>query len=419
MSGRRSILLLGGSAAQVEAIDKARELGYRTVLCDYLPDNPGRCHADSFHLVSTTDREAVLGVARAERVEGVVAYGSDPAAPTAAYVAELMGLPGNPYEAVSMLCDKERFRGMLRQEGFPAPRFFATGGSADADELVARAGELACPVVVKPVDSSGSKGVSVVRSPDDVPGAVSRAIACSRKGRAIVEQFVPEVDGGIVEAEIFVVDGIVESWVLMRSARGGGRASIVPTVSIHPPRIPLEWEASIRREIQRLVTAAGIGDGPMNIEMAVGGGGEVYFLDVGPRNGGNLLARFASLASGKDVVAATVESAMGGVRPEDVAYGGSPGCTWVQHILGSSNPGVFRRVREGYPGAGELVELHLFKEPGDSVDALVDASCEVGVAFLRFPAGASVEEVVLAVEDPCEVEDAALDGAGGCDGENR
>ena len=90
----KKLLLLGGSAQQVIAIKTAKRLGCETILCDYLPDNPGRCEADRFYLVSTTDEQAVLEVARREQVDGVLAYASDPAAPTAAYVAEKLGLPG-------------------------------------------------------------------------------------------------------------------------------------------------------------------------------------------------------------------------------------------------------------------------------------------------------------------------------------
>ena len=96
---RKSILLLGGSRQQVVAIEAAKRLGYRTVLCDYLPDNPGQYAADVFYLESTTDYKRMLEIARAERVSGVLAYASDPAAMTAAYVSERLGLPGNPMSA--------------------------------------------------------------------------------------------------------------------------------------------------------------------------------------------------------------------------------------------------------------------------------------------------------------------------------
>ena len=109
----KKILLLGGSAQQVPVIEKAKQLGYYTILCDYLPDNPGQYVADKFYPVSTTDKEPVLEIAEREQVNGVLAYASDPAAPTAAYVAEKMGLPGNPYQSVEILCNKDRFRKFL------------------------------------------------------------------------------------------------------------------------------------------------------------------------------------------------------------------------------------------------------------------------------------------------------------------
>lgn len=111
----KRILLLGGSAQQVIAIETAKKLGYYTILCDFLTDNPGQYAADKFYLVSTTDKEAVLEVAKKENIDGVLAYASDPAAPTAAYVAEKLGLPGNPYESVEILCNKDRFREFKEQ----------------------------------------------------------------------------------------------------------------------------------------------------------------------------------------------------------------------------------------------------------------------------------------------------------------
>ena len=114
----KKILLLGGSAQQVVAIETAKRLGYYTVLCDYLEDNPGQYSADKFYLVSTTDKEAVLKVAEDEKIDGVIAYASDPAAPTAAYVAEKMKLNTNRYDSVEILCNKGKFRKFLSENGY-------------------------------------------------------------------------------------------------------------------------------------------------------------------------------------------------------------------------------------------------------------------------------------------------------------
>ena len=117
----RKLLLLGGSSQQVKAIETAKQQGYYTVLCDFLPDNPGQYVADKFYLVSTTDKEAVLRVAQSEQIDGIVAYSSDPAAPTAAYVAEKMGLPGIPHKIADSFCVKNLVRQFLRENMFSVP----------------------------------------------------------------------------------------------------------------------------------------------------------------------------------------------------------------------------------------------------------------------------------------------------------
>ena len=109
----KKILLLGGSAQQVIAIETAKKLGYYTIVCDFLEDNPGQFVADKFYLVSTTDKDKILDVAKKENIDGILAYASDPAAPTAAFVAEKLRLPGNPYNSVDILCNKDKFRKFL------------------------------------------------------------------------------------------------------------------------------------------------------------------------------------------------------------------------------------------------------------------------------------------------------------------
>lgn len=132
----KKILLLGGSAQQITAIETAQRLGYFTVLCDYLTDNPGQYVADKFYLVSTTDKDAVLEVAEKENINGVLAYASDPAAPTAAYVAEKLELPSNPYQSVETLCNKDMFRQFLAENGFHTPQ--ANGFSTKEEALLCK-----------------------------------------------------------------------------------------------------------------------------------------------------------------------------------------------------------------------------------------------------------------------------------------
>ena len=179
----KKILLLGGSSQQVIAIETAERLGLYTILCDYLPDNPGQFHADKFYQESTTDKEKILQIAQEEKIDYIIAYASDPAAPTAAYVAEKMGLPTNPYKAVETLCNKDIFREFLKSHGFNTPRAV---GFKSKEDAIADIGNFTLPIIIKPVDSSGSKGATVLRDLSGLDAALDFAFSFSRGHRIIV-----------------------------------------------------------------------------------------------------------------------------------------------------------------------------------------------------------------------------------------
>ena len=122
---QKKILLLGGSAQQLVAIQAAKDLGYYTVVCDYLPDNPGQYIADKYYGASTTNVEAVYEIAKNEAVDGILAYASDPAALPAAIVAERLGLPTNPAKSVEILGLKYPWRQFLQNNGFACPKNFS------------------------------------------------------------------------------------------------------------------------------------------------------------------------------------------------------------------------------------------------------------------------------------------------------
>ena len=156
----KKLLLLGGSAQQIIAIEKAKTLGYYTILCDYLQDNPGQYVADKYYNVSTTDIDAVYEIAIKEKVNGVLAYASDPAALPAAIVCNRLGLPSNPTESVRILGLKHPWREFLRKNGFACPQSVSFSPDVSLEEFKELVKDFTWPLVIKPTDSSGSKGVS-------------------------------------------------------------------------------------------------------------------------------------------------------------------------------------------------------------------------------------------------------------------
>ena len=174
---KKKILILGGTSFQVPCIKYAKEKGYHVITCDYLSENPGHKYSDEFYNVSTTDLQAVLKLARKLEIDGILAYASDPAAPTAAYVAEKMGLPGNSYKAVKTLSEKDLYRSFLRLKNFNTPFY---GAYSSLNEFADEREEFTYPIIVKPVDSSGSKGISAVNDFWEMDKAINYAMKFSR-----------------------------------------------------------------------------------------------------------------------------------------------------------------------------------------------------------------------------------------------
>lgn len=382
----KKLLLLGGSAQQIVAIETAKRMGYYTVLCDYLTDNPGQYYADKFYLVSTTDKEAVLKVAEDECVDGVLAYASDPAAPTAAYIAEQLNLPGNPYESVEILCNKDRFREFLRKHKFCTPK-------ACGYESVNKAyydlsnGVFKLPVIVKPVDSSGSKGVCQVDSIEDAKNKIKYAMAFSRSKRVIVEEFV-EKFGYQIAGDGLSVDGkLVFRYFANDHFNPKCVNPFVPISASFPYNMPDSVQSKIHDEIQRLLAALNMKTSTYNFDMRIDDKYNVYLMEVAPRDGGNYIPQVIKYATGVDLVECSIKAAMGDkIEIRDVA---SPKGYYSYYAVHSLKDGTLKNIK--IKNEDHVLENHIIVKPGDQVKAFTGANTTLGCLIMKFD---SMEEML-------------------------
>lgn len=378
MKGKK-ILLLGGSAQQVVAIETAKRLGYYTILCDYLPDNPGQHYADKFYLLSTTDMEAILEVAKKEQIHGIVSYASDPAAPTAAYVASQLGLPGNPLESVITLCNKDRFRVFLDENGFNAPR---SGGYCSVEQGLAEQDGFRLPVIVKPVDSSGSKGATVLHDWAGLKDALEFAFSFSRSHRVIIEEFIEKKHPYLIGGDIFVVDGKIQLWGLLNCHRDYRVNPLVPVGKSYPLALEAEDEQAVRQTLQAMVDKLHIHCGAMNVELIVDREGRVWPIDIGPRNGGNMIPELLGEIFNVDVVELTLRAAMG----ETVRLCCTDGRKYyATHNLHSTDAGNFIDIDFSAELEPYILRKSVYKKPGDPVEYFDNAAKALGIVFLKFP----------------------------------
>ena len=381
----KRLLMLGGSTSQVCAIKKAKEMGHYVIICDYLPDNPGQFVADEFYQVSTTDKDAVLKLAKTLNLDGVVCYASDPAAPTAAYVCEKLGFPTNPYESVMVLSNKDTFREYLREHDFCVPY---AESYTDIDTMKANASKFKFPVMVKPVDSSGSKGINKIYSADEYDFAFGDAMKYSRCKRLVVEEFI-EKKGFQVSGDGFTVNGkLVFRCFGNEFYSDNGIKEYVPLGECWPSVLDKATQDKIHDELQRLITELGMKTGAYNIEVILDKDDNVYILELGARNGGSLIPQITQYATGVDMVEYTIKAALG----EDCSdiHMVEPTGFWSNYMVHSKKTGKLVKVNLDDEIKDNYVEYLTDYKAGGEVFAFENSGHALGTMVFKYD---SMEEM--------------------------
>ena len=377
---RKKLMLLGGIRYLLPVIRAARAQGYHVITADYLPDNIAHQYSDDYVNVSIVDREAVLEAAREKAIDGILSFGVDPGVVSAAYVQEQMGLPSSgPLRSTEILQNKDEFRKFLKENGFNVPE---SRSYASLEEAMQDRPRINYPVVVKPTDSAGSKGVSRVDRAGEMESALQTAFRHSIKRRVIVEEYIGK-KGFSSDTDSFSVDGKL-SFVSFNAQWFDAEAAnpFTPAAYSWPSTFTNEQEKYLTDEIQRLISLLGLGTAVYNIETRIGTDGKPYIMELTPRGGGNRLCEMLRYATGTDLIAALVRFAVGDSVPEvcQRPYKGH----WAEIILHADRNGSFERLDIASDLPAEVVERDLWVKRGDLVQAFRGANDAIGTLVLRF-----------------------------------
>ena len=397
-------MLLGGIHYLLPVIKAAHEKGYYVITADYLPDNVAHKYSDEYVNVNIVDKDAVLKVAQEKQIDGIISFGVDPGVVAAAYVQEKMGLPSmGPYESVEILQNKDKFRAFLQEHGFNCPK---SKSYLSVEDALADTDWLTWPMIVKPTDSAGSKGVTRVDRIEDYKAAVEEAFAKSYKGHIIVEQFLEKV-GCSSDTDMFSVNG--ELRVVTYNAQRFDANAInpyVPAAFTWPSTYTQEQEAYLTSEIQRLLHLLHMGTTVYNIETRIATDGKPYIMEVSPRGGGNRLAESVRYASGVDMITAAVRAAVGDEIEQfipSVAEGARVNykCHFAYVVLHAPKSGVFRglNIDADFWNKHHVEPLDLWVKPGEYVESFTGANATIGTFPCRFE---SKEEMEFAITHQSE-----------------
>jgi carbamoylphosphate synthase large subunit len=393
---QKKLMLLGGLRYLLPVIEEAHNLGVYVITADYLPNNFAHRYSDEYCNVSIIDKDAVLAKARELKIDGILAHAVDPGVVSAAYVAEKMGLPFQcSYEAACILQDKSLFREFLTEHGFNSPK---AKGYENIEDALNDVDYFNWPVIVKPVDSAGSKGVTKVEDKSKLREAIETAISSSYSRHFIIEDFLDKV-GAQSSADIFTVDGkLVYATYSDQLFDPDAANPYTPAIEIWPSSMEQKFQDDLTAQLQRLFDLLHVKSGIYNVESRVCSNGKAYIMEVSPRGGGNRIAELQDMATGQNLIQNEIKKALG--MPLDNITAPEYKGVWCNYILHSNKQGTLASLEFDQEFQSKYIrDVGLIVKNGDQIVPFTGANSSLGTLFLRFDTREELDSTLNRISD--------------------
>ncbi len=349
------LLVLGAGVYQLPLIRRARAMGHEAIVCSRRGNYPGFAEASRSHFVDTTDSAGCLAIARAEGIHGVASPGTDVSLGTLGALVDALGLKGPGAAATAITIDKFRMKQRFIEAGIPTPRAIPV---VDLEGVRAAAAAIGYPVMLKVVDSSGSRGVIKAPDPASLPAAYDACIGNTRAAHILVEEF---VEGEEFGAQSFVQHGKVVFVMPHGDMVAQTDIATVPVGHFVPFPLAPAIEAQVRDIVAATARAVELDDCALNFDFILRGT-EVLVLEVGARSGATCLSEMVSAHYGIDYYDWMIRAALGETQEWDFR----PGRAVAASLLTSSQTGVLRGI-PAPPTAPDVVDYALDYAVGECV----------------------------------------------------
>ena len=309
-----------------------------------------------------------------------MSFAVDPGVLTTAYVAEKLGLPScGSYQSVKILQNKALFRKFLANNDFNVPKAF---GTTTYDEAIRNLKSLKMPVIVKPVDAAGSKGVMKVQNISELKDAFEFAKSFSITKEVIIEEFI-EKNGFSSDSDGFTVDGKLLSVSFNRQYFDDEASNpYTPSAYSWPSSFTQEQEIYLKNELQRLITLLNLKTSVYNIEVRVDKEQKPYIMELSPRGGGNRLSEMIRFGTGVDFISNAVRAAVG-MHTENINSLVFDGY-WAEIILHSNVAGNFSSIGIDEKYRNNIIEEDVWVKKGNPIKTFQGANDAIGTLVLRF-----------------------------------
>lgn len=300
----KKLMIIGASDFQVPAIKKAKELGLKVAVIDFNPKAAGVELADKYYNVSTIDKEGILSAAKDFEADGIMTLCTDMPMRALAYVCEKLNLEGPSQETSIISTDKWLMIEEFKKQNIAHPLYFKVDKESNLKDLEKK---LKFPVITKPTDNSGSRGVNLAYNMGELVEAIRYSSANGRSGEVIVEEYMV---GPEVSVEILVVNGI-PNVLQITDKLTTGAPHFVEIGHSQPSRLPEEDQIKISELAKKAAIAMKIKNGPAHAEIILTKDGP-KMVEIGARMGGGCITtHLVPLSTGINMTEGTIRMALG------------------------------------------------------------------------------------------------------------
>lgn len=403
----KKLLLLGGSHAEIPLIQAAQALGWYVITTGNAREGLGHPYADKNVFADFSDKDAMLALAKAEGVQAVCSGCNDFALLSTVYVCEKLGLPGHDSYATSLeIHHKDKYRALATRLGIPTPRALVIRNSADFEAAITGNNALAFPIIVKPVDLTGGKGIHRVANADEAREAYKDACSRTRQDHIVVEEFVQGTNHGfsamLVKGKVAFAFADNEQYYINKYMVSGANT---------PSTSGSETLAKLRDYSERIARELNLVDGILHIQYIERPDGTPVIIEICRRAPGDLYIKFVKYATGIDyprfiVMAETGEDIS---DIEDVPTQGF----WLRHCImadcqagertatGNTYKGIVRDVTFAPEIQGNIVEKFLWYKSGEAITDKL--TYKAGIVFFRFSSLAEMADKTARMTDLVKV----------------
>lgn len=365
----KNIAIIGASYLQVPLIRRAKELGYTTHVFAWASGDVGEREADFFYPISIVEKEQILRKCREIGICGICSIASDLAAVTVNYVADALGLAGNSLEATARSTNKHLMRKTFEAAGDPSPRSILIDAQTDLKML-----DLVYPIIVKPTDRSGSRGIYKLEHPQQLEAAVEAALTESFEKKALVEEF---AEGDEYSVEYISYHGI-HHFLAITQKRTTGAPHFIETGHREPAPLPADVIEQVKAVIEHALNSLGIANSASHSEIKIADDGTIKIIEIGGRMGGDCIGSdLVRYSTGVDFVRAVIQVACG--NAPDLTPVCVPQAVEVRFIFSEEDVAVFERLKAESP---EMI-LKLVDYHPENIGHITDSSNRAGCYIVK------------------------------------